>query len=265
MDEKKLYEITKEMLKRKSNLLVGNEDIRSELEEIIKLILSNEGNKEELNFLDINGNILLYGQPGFGKTSIIYEQMLRAKNDKFETYHLNIASLISEKMGKTAKAIDDFFKGLIEESKEYKIILLIEEIEVFLPNREGKDHDDMKRALTIFMHYMDNPINNLIIFCTTNYKDNLDKAILRRFAFVYEIKSITSEMIIQFFNHKQNPFEKDLNEQEKEKLAKSMTDKQFSFADIKSVLRKTYLKHNFKLTYENINKELENGNKCNVS
>jgi SpoVK/Ycf46/Vps4 family AAA+-type ATPase len=258
MEELNLYQISKETLEKKSKLLVGNEDIRKQLENIINT--SREDREKEFDFLDINGNILIYGQPGFGKTSIIYEQMLKAKNNKYETYHLNIASLISEKMGKTAIAIDSFFKNLIEESKKYKIILLIEEIEVFLPNRNGKDHDDMKRALTTFMHYMDNPINNLIIFCTTNHKDKLDKAILRRFSFIYEINSISTEMIMDFFNHDKNPFKNILEENEKKELSSLLDEKNISFSDIKLIMRKVYLKNDFKLDYKSFKKEIENGN-----
>jgi SpoVK/Ycf46/Vps4 family AAA+-type ATPase len=258
MDKENLYKISNEVLQKKVNLLVGNEDIRKELENIINT--SRKDREEEFDFLDINGNILIYGQPGFGKTSIIYEQMLKAKEHKYETYHLNIASLISEKMGKTAKAIDDFFQSLIEESKTYKIILLIEEIEVFLPNREGKDHDDMKRALTTFMNYMDNPINDLIIFCTTNYKDKLDKAILRRFSFIYEINSITTDMIVEFFNHDTNPFKDILEENEKKELSNLLSKKNISFSDIKLIMRKVYLKNDFKLDYNSLKKEIKNGN-----
>ncbi|CAA6820065.1 MAG: ATPase family associated with various cellular activities (AAA) [uncultured Sulfurovum sp.] len=258
MEEANLYKLTKETLEKKSNLLVGNKTIRKELENIINTSIDEK--KKEFDFLDINGNILIYGQPGFGKTSIIYEQMLKAKNNKYETYHLNIASLISEKMGKTAKAIDSFFKNLIEESKKYKIILLIEEIEVFLPNREGKDHDDMKRALTTFMHYMDNPINNLIIFCTTNHKDKLDKAILRRFSFIYEINSISTEMIMDFFNHDKNPFKNILEEKDKKELSILLDKKNISFSDIKLIMRKVYLKNNFTLNYKNFKEEIVNVN-----
>ncbi|HHB51574.1 MAG TPA: AAA family ATPase, partial [Saprospiraceae bacterium] len=233
-------------------------DIRKELENIINT--SRKDREEEFDFLDINGNILIYGKPGFGKTAIIYEQMLKAKKNKYETYHLNIASLISEKMGKTAKAIDAFFQSLIKESKTYKIILLIEEIEVFLPNREGKDHDDMKRALTTFMHYMDNPINNLIIFCTTNHKNKLDKAILRRFSFIYEMNSISIEMITDFFNHDKNPFKNILKENEKTELSSLLYEKNISFSDIKLIMRKVYLENDFNLDYKSFKKEIENGN-----
>lgn len=256
--EENLYKIKKETLEKKSNLLIGNEDIRKELENIITV--SSKDREKEFSFLDISGNVLIHGRPGFGKTSIIYEQMLKAKNNGFETYHLNIASLISEKMGKTAKAIDEFFQKLIVESKKYKIILLIEEIEVFLPNRDGKDHDDMKRALTTFMHYMDNPINNLIIFCTTNHKDKLDKAILRRFSFIYEINIISTDMIVEFLNHDKNPFKDIGAEKEKKELSKLLCEKGVSFSDIKLIMRKVYLRNDFKLDYKSFKKEIENVN-----
>lgn len=254
MEDNNMYKISKEVLEQKIKILVGNNNIRDEISKIVDSLLI-ENNKEEFQFLDINGNILLYGKPGFGKTSIIYEQMLKSKNHKYETYHLNIASLISEKMGKTAKAINDFFEKLIEESKTYKIVLLIEEIEVFLPNREGKDHDDMKRALTIFMHYMDNPIDNLIIFCTTNHKAMLDKAILRRFAFVYEINSVNSTMILEFLNHESNPFKDKIKN--KDELAKKISEKKLSFSDIKHVMRKVYVANNFELSNEKLKEEID--------
>lgn len=239
--ESNLFELTKEEMKRKADFIVGNEKIRNQLEEITNKMFSDDDNQDIMKFLDINGNVLLYGKPGTGKTSICYECML--KIDKASYYHLNISTLISEKLGKTPKLIDDFFKTLIEKTKKYKVFLLVEEIEAFLPNRNNsKELEDMKRALTIFMHYLDKHISNLVVLCTTNYKANLDDVILRRFSFQYEIKNNEQKVFIEFLTNSQNPF-KDFfsNNESNSEIAKLLVGNDSTFSDLKHYMRELYI------------------------
>lgn len=239
--ESNIFELTKEEMKRKASIILGNESIRNQLKEITKIMFSDRNNQDVLNFLDINGNILLYGKPGTGKTSICYECML--ENDKASYYHLNISTLISEKLGKTPKLIDEFFKIVIEKTKKYKVFLLFEEIEAFLPDRNNsKELEDMKRALTIFMHYLDKHISNLVLLCTTNYKTNLDEAILRRFSFQYEIKNNEKKAFIDFLTISENPFKEFFSNNEKNnEIAELLVTKNSTFSDVKHYMRELYI------------------------
>ena len=187
MDEKYLFMLDKEKMKTRVKALTGFEKERDEIKTLSKIIFDMDiENIEYMKFLNINGNVLLFGKPDTGKTSICYDCML--ENTSASYYQLNMAALVSEKLGKTAQKINEVFEELLNESKKYPVYLLIEEIEAFLPNRrESKDLEDMKRALTIFMHYLDKINPNLMVMCTTNHLESLDPAIVRRFTYKIEI------------------------------------------------------------------------------
>ncbi|HIT64224.1 MAG TPA: AAA family ATPase, partial [Candidatus Ventrimonas merdavium] len=178
MDEKYLFMLDKEEMKTRVKALTGFEKERDEIKALSKIIFDMDiENIEYMKFLNINGNVLLFGKPGTGKTSICYDCML--ENTSASYYQLNMTALVSEKLGKTAQKINEVFEEVLNESKKYPVYLLIEEIEVFLPNRrESKDLEDMKRALTIFMHYLDKINPNLMVMCTTNHLESLDPAIV---------------------------------------------------------------------------------------
>jgi SpoVK/Ycf46/Vps4 family AAA+-type ATPase len=239
-----LFELTKDEMKRKTKIIVGNEKIREQLKEITDNIFSDKNNLDVMEFLDINGNVLLYGRPGTGKTSICYECMLKA--EKASYYHLNASTLISEKLGKTAKLINKFFIDVIHKTEKYQVFLLLEEIEAFLPDRtNSKELEDMKRALTIFMHYLDKHIPNLVVLCTTNHKSNLDNAILRRFAFQYKITNSDKNAFVEFLTCKENPFKDNFLQNDKKlKIAELLVENNFTFSDLKHFMREVYISGN---------------------
>ena len=111
-----------------------------------------------------------------------------------------------------------------------------------MPNRTSDDLADMKRALTVFMYYLDQQIDNLIIICTTNHKNLLDPAILRRFSLVLEISSPNIDDIKEFFNS--NPFSEELQEEEIiERIAKFMVEHGLTISQLKTSMKKVFLKH----------------------
>lgn len=239
-----LFELSKEDMKRKTNIILGNEIIREQLKEITDNIFNGENNLDVMRFLDINGNVLLYGRPGTGKTAICYECMLKAVKASY--YHLNLSTLISEKLGKTAKLIDQFFIDLIKKTEKYQVFLLVEEIEAFLPDRSNsKELEDMKRALIVFMHYLDKHIPNLVVLCTTNHKSNLDEAILRRFAFQYEVMNNEKKAFVEFLTWKDNPFKNNFTDNDKNlKIAELLIENNFTFSDLKHLMRELYISGN---------------------
>lgn len=246
MEEKYLFIIDKEEMETKVKALTGFEKERDEIKALAKIVFDN-GIKEiekYISFLNMNGNVLLYGKPGTGKTSICYDCML--DYTKATYYQVNMSALISEKMGKTAQKIDEIFRELLDEASRYPIYLLIEEIEAFLPNRsEAKDLEDMKRALTIFMHYLDKLNPNLMVLCTTNYIENLDPAIVRRFSYKIEIANNSIEDMEKFLVNKDNPFNPYFGETSlNRKIAAKIIEKGMTFSDVKNVMKKLFLESN---------------------
>lgn len=239
--EGNFFELTREEMQIRTELIVGNDKIRNNLKKIVCENFDKNHQKEIIHFLDLKRNILLYGKPGTGKTSICYETMLNLVDASY--YHLNVSSLISEKLGKTPKLIDSFFKEVLEKTERYQVILLIEEIEAFLPNRNNsKELEDMKRALTIFMHYLDKDIDNLIVLCTTNHIESLDAAITRRFSFRYEIVNNDKEAFITFLTSSKNPLKNNfISEEDNIRIAELLIKKNATFSELKHYMRELYV------------------------
>lgn len=243
MDEKYLFTLDREEMKTRVKALTEFKKERDEIKALSKIIFDTQtAYVEHMKFLNINGNVLLFGKPGTGKTSICYDCMLY--NKKASCYQLNMAALVSEKLGKTAQIIDEVFKELLTEAKKYPIYLLIEEIEAFLPNRrESKDLEDMKRALTIFMHYLDKINPNLMVMCTTNHLESLDPAIIRRFTYKIEITNNSIEDMKHFLTNEENPFHIFFeNESTNHKIAEKIIEKKMTFSDVKNMMKRLLIK-----------------------
>lgn len=165
-----------------------------------------------------------------------------------------MAALVSEKLGKTAQKINEVFEELLNESKKYPVYLLIEEIEAFLPNRrESKDLEDMKRALTIFMHYLDKINPNLMVMCTTNHLESLDPAIVRRFTYKIEITNNSIEDMEHFLTNEENPFHIFFNDElVNHKIAEKIIEKKMTFSDVKNMMKRLLLRDKGK-KIENVN------------
>ena len=159
------------------------------------------------------------------------------------------------------------FEELLNESKKYPVYLLIEEIEAFLPNRrESKDLEDMKRALTIFMYYLDKINPNLMVMCTTNHLESLDPAIVRRFTYKIEITNNSIEDMENFltnFNsiedmenfltNEENPFHIFFNDElVNHKIAEKIIEKKMTYSDVKNLMKRLLLRDKGK-KIENVN------------
>lgn len=131
---------------------------------------------------------------------------------------------------------------------------MIEEIEAFLPNRrESKDLEDMKRALTIFMHYLDKINPNLMVMCTTNHLESLDSAIVRRFTYKIEITNNSIEDMEHFLTNEENPFHIFFNDElVNHKIAEKIIEKKMTFSDVKNMMKRLLLRDKGK-KIENVN------------
>ena len=112
-------------------------------------------------------NVLLEGLPGTGKTSII--------TGIASKYNMNMAVLYFD-----SKMTDTMLMKAFTQLSE-NMVLVLEDIDVLF--KERKENDNHKNALTFsgLINALDGiaaPQNN-IIFMTTNYKCNLDKALIR--------------------------------------------------------------------------------------
>lgn len=148
--------------------------------------------------LNYKTGILLYGEPGAGKSTIA--KVLATTHNR---------SIITVNMS----AIDNIDFGtlsmLINNDKGYKYIVLLEDIDtLYNLNRESKEDNkeantiNEKKVINKLLQFLDSnqSPNDVIFIATTNHVDKLDPAILRegRFDLKVEVKGLVKRDAVKF-------------------------------------------------------------------
>lgn len=114
--------------------------------------------------------ILLYGEPGTGKTSLI-KALANKYNYNLITIDMTTFDLI---------ALDTFTHSINIDDQKY--IIALEDIDCIIANREDKSIDkDDKKVVNKLLQFLDSNSspNNVIFIATTNHIELLDPALLR--------------------------------------------------------------------------------------
>jgi SpoVK/Ycf46/Vps4 family AAA+-type ATPase len=140
--------------------------------------------------------ILLYGSPGTGKSSLATAiasylgcDMIIIDTSTFDKLKIN-------EVTNSIDADDDMY------------VVLLDEVDTLFKSRDDKDiTDDQKKVVDKLLAFLDSAQspNNVVFVATTNYIDNLDKAVRRkgRFDKEFEILDIsveTAKRMCQGFN-----------------------------------------------------------------
>ena len=150
-------------------------------------------------------NYLLEGPPGTGKSSLIFAL---ASSFDLNIHIINLGPKVDDSVFMTAIA-----------ALPSKTILLLEDIDSLFVERKANDSNKSLVSFSGILNVLDGMArkNGLIIFLTTNFKENLDKALIRpsRVDFQMTFKNCTKEQIEQMFNkffpEKKDKFEKFYN------------------------------------------------------
>ena len=135
-------------------------------------------------------NILLWGQPGTGKTE--YVKYLAQKNGK--TLLLKRPSdLLSKYVGDTESLIAESFT----EAEEKGAILFLDEADSFFINRDKMERNFEKTQTNELLTQMENFSG--ILICSTNHLNYLDTAVMRRFSWKIELKALKRNDRISLF------------------------------------------------------------------
>ena len=144
---------------------------------------------------------LLEGVPGTGKTSLI-----TAIASKFN-FNISIISFVPKmtdiELLRALRSINDDRDQDVYEKKNKQSIIIFEDIDCIFKERKSKD--DSKNGITFsgLLNALDGITSNenMICFITTNYKHNLDSALLRpgRIDYIMRFDYSTKEQIQDMF------------------------------------------------------------------
>ena len=126
--------------------------------------------------LPVDNKIFLFGHTGCGKTTTA-KAIARALGKKIII--LNLGSVVSSRLGETAKNITDVFKKAMRE----KAVLFLDEFDSIgkLRDHDDKDSSEMKRLVNTVIQLIDELPNDTLLIAATNHSKVIDTALLRRF------------------------------------------------------------------------------------
>lgn len=131
-------------------------------------------------------SMLLYGISGSGKS---YFGQYLAQELHMSFIKKKVSDLVDKFVGETERNVAAAFK----EAREKKAVLLFDEADSFLFDRKYADREFEATHVNEFLTQMEN--HPYPIICTSNLKDKIDSASLRRFIFKIKFDFMTKENI----------------------------------------------------------------------
>ena len=149
---------------------------------------------EQLNIIHKTG-ILLYGDPGTGKTTLA---KAIAKELNAPIYVINMGEFNEEQ-------IDAIRNDIIDAYEDKTVILIFEDIDCIFSTRDDLKTEKQKQAAQLLLQFLDGTfsIPNVISIATTNHIEVLDPALIRegRFDIKIEMKNISRESAVRLCRH----------------------------------------------------------------
>lgn len=132
---------------------------------------------------------LLFGESGCGKTEF----------SKYVAYklglpylYINFSQMLDPHLGGTAKNLSRLFDFI----NKQKCVVMMDEIDCVATNRKYASSDagaEVSRSVTCLLQCLDQITNDHVILAATNMLDSIDRAVVRRFTEVHEIKRMSAE------------------------------------------------------------------------
>ena len=144
--------------------------------EYTRFILEQDKKNELMNHgVKASNTILLYGEPGVGKT---YSAKWLAYKLNKPLINLNLATVISSLLGETGNNI----KSVLDYAKTTEGVLFLDEFDSIAKKRDDdRDVGELKRIVNVLLKELEQWPTNGIVIAATNHPNLLDKAIWRRF------------------------------------------------------------------------------------
>lgn len=215
--------------------------------ELIKNYLKNKDEKDKQLLKPFKWAIF-YWKPGLGKTESVKHI---AKETWFDVYTINLSKLLDMYVWESEKIIEQSFNDFFEVLEKGKAILFIDEADGFF----GKKGDEVNKykqwirsiVLEKIEWFSTNPaLKNGFIILSTNFSQDIDKALKERLWLYVEFKMPTKEKRLEFFSTMKKYFEEekwimfdfDLNE-----IVSKTSD--FSYRELTSLLNQAILISNW--------------------
>jgi len=150
--------------------------------------------------IPVSNKLLLYGDSGTGKT-MTAKVIANHLNKKLMI--VNLATIISSKLGETAKNLDTLFK----ESQYESMVLLLDEFDSLgqIRDYDNKDNSEMKRVVNAIIQLMDYFPQKSILIAATNQIHMIDEALKRRFEWQIAYENPSNDLLDDLYNTLQIP------------------------------------------------------------
>lgn len=166
------------------NNIIGHEFVKEKLTQLSHSFTLNFNENMRTIFqnrhISSNMMIILHGEPGTGKTSLV---KALANHLNVPLYELKLSSLYNKYVGESEKLMSRIFDWILI-STTPKIVFIDELDSLFSKRGMGNEESLDKKLKIIFMTEMNRFNNNLqiktLILGATNLIDDIDEAILRR-------------------------------------------------------------------------------------
>lgn len=206
------------------------------------------------NGIETTNTMLLYGKPGYGKTTIA---KYISEKTGLPLVVARFDAIVSSLLGNTAKNIRKIF----DFADNKPCILFLDEFDAIAKARDDQyELGELKRVINSLLQNIDAFSSHNILIAATNHPELLDKAIWRRFNTVIEVGAPQDTEISQMIKVFTDGFKSDFLDDEKryEKLIKLLNEK--SPSDIKAILNnakaQTIISGRDTLAYEDVLLEL---------
>lgn len=146
--------------------------------------------------LPIANKILLHGATGCGKT---HTAKAIATHFNMKLVVINLATIISSKLGETAKNLEALFKEVQYEAS----VLLLDEFDSLgqIRDYDNNDNSEMKRVVNAIIQLMDYFPQKSILIAATNQIQMIDSALRRRFDLEFEFKLPSNQLLDAYYDH----------------------------------------------------------------
>lgn len=179
--------------------------------------------------LPVANKIFLYGKTGCGKT--MTAKAIAKELDK-KLFVVNLATVVSSKLGETAKNIQNIFKDTNYESS----VLFFDEFDSLgqIRDYDNKDSSEMKRVVNAILQLIDNFPKTSILIAATNQIQMIDEALIRRFELKLEFISPSRQILDGYYDKLVSKFPSKYQNVEREYDISFSEAKDFVFRQVKN-------------------------------